>query len=545
MPRVPRGSFLHLAFSPDGRVLYAPYAWVYDTRGPLTMLRFAARDGRRLGRAEPIAPGVRTGDVLAFGGRWRAGSSLARTARWWCATRELCACCAPLPGRTVFPEREAADIDLGMPDAVALTPGGATLAAGGEDGAVRITDVRSGASATASGRHDGAVTGVLFAGGSELLVTIGDDARALVWDLQRRAVLETLAGHAGRVLTATADSRGRTLHTAGLDSRVITWDLGGARRLGRPFAAGRGVGTRGNFFPATAISADGRMLVTNQRGGVSLIDTASFSATLAARSRAARPEVNAPAFAAGGIVVAGLDGFLAILDTHTGRLRARLRGHRDVVFTPVTAAGGRRIVTTGLDATLRVWDGRSGRALGRPIRLDGPPNGHVAVASDSRIVAVPLVRGTVDVFNIRARQRLARLPIDGSYAVAAAFSDDGGMLVAGSADGRLRLFATAGWRPAGRGVPGPRGLHLDGGHQPGRKPLRHALRPTVRSASGTARPGGRSARRCPGRATSPPSRTSRRTARTCMPSTRTAAATAGTCARRPGRGGPARSLGGG
>ena len=48
-----------------------------------------------------------------------------------------------LPGRTVFPEREAADIDLGMPDGVALAPGGATLAAGGEDGTLRITDVRS------------------------------------------------------------------------------------------------------------------------------------------------------------------------------------------------------------------------------------------------------------------------------------------------------------------------------------------------------------------------------------------------------------------
>ena len=68
------------------------------------------------------------------------------------------------------------------------------------------------------------------------------------------------------------------------------------------------------------------------------------------------------------------------------------------------------------------------------------------------------MRGTVDVFDVRARRRLARLPIDGSYAVAAAFSDDGGLFVAGSADGRLRLFATDGWRPLGAAFPAHAGF---------------------------------------------------------------------------------------
>ena len=200
---------------------------------------------------------------------------------------------------------------------------------------MRIVDVRTGVTATASGRHDGAVTGVLFAGDSDLLVTIGDDDRAFVWDVERRAVSETLAGHAGRVLAATVDGRGRTLHTAGLDSRVITWDVVGDRRLGRPFAAGRGVGTPADFFPSTAISADGRTLVTTQRGGVSLIDTATLHAALAAgpgrdaRGQCARVRGRRP------IAVAGLDGFLAIVDPRSGRVHARLRGHRDVVFTPV------------------------------------------------------------------------------------------------------------------------------------------------------------------------------------------------------------------
>jgi DNA-binding SARP family transcriptional activator/WD40 repeat protein len=440
-PVVPRGWFLHLAFSPDGRVLYAPYAWVFDTRGPLTMLRFAARDGRRLGRAERFAPEVRTGDVLAFTADGRRfvtredDDVVVRDARTLHAVLRQ-------PGSGVFPDRGQGDIDLGVPDTVAVAPDGTALAAGGPSGTVRFLDLTTGAAETASGRHDGAVTGVLFAG-SELLVTIGDDARALVWDVERRAVSESLAGHAGRVLAATVDGRGRTLHTAGLDSRVITWDLAGDRRLGRPFDTGPGVGASGNFYPATDISADGRTLVTNRPGGVSVIDTATFARRVVPGS----PEVNAPVFAAGGrIAVAGLDGFLALVDPRTGRL-VRLRGHRDVVFWPTSA--GERIVTTGLDSTLRVWDAISGRALGRPIRLDGVPGGSAAVAPDGTTVAMPLERGTVDVFDLRSRRRLARLPVDRSGVLAAAFSDDGDELIAGTVDGRLRLFSTSGWRPLG------------------------------------------------------------------------------------------------
>jgi WD40 repeat protein len=443
-PVVPRAWFHHLAFSPDGRVLYAPYAWVFDTRGPLTMLRFAARDGRRLGRAERFAPQVRTGDVLAFGPDGRRfvtredDDVVVRDAR---TLRPL----LRQPGSAVFPDREQGDIDLGVPDTVALAPDGTAVAAGGPSGTVRILDLATGASETASGRHDGAVTGVLFAGGSDLLVTIGDDARALVWDVERRAVSETLAGHAGRVLAAAVDKRGGTLHTAGLDSRVITWDLAGDRRLGRPFDTGQGVGASGNFYPATDISADGRTLVTIRPGGVSVIDTAT-SARRAVTVRGDSPEVNAPVFTAGGrIAVAGLGGFLALVDPRTGRVHARMPGHRDVVFTPSSAGG--RIVTTGLDSTLRVWDARSGRALGRPIRLDGLPGGSAAIAPGGDTVAMPLERGTVDVFDIRSRRRLARLPVDGSGVLAAAFSGGGDELIAGTVDGRLRLFSTSGWRP--------------------------------------------------------------------------------------------------
>jgi WD40 repeat protein len=160
--------------------------------------------------------------------------------------------------------------------------------------------------------------------------------------------------------------------------------------------------------------------------------------------------VNAPAFVAGGrIVIAGYDGLLAFVDPRTGRIERRLQGHRDVVFTPRTSADGRTLVTTGLDATLRLWDARTGRPLGPPIRLDGPPGGHAQLSPDGRTVAVPLEAATIDVYDVASRRRLARLGVDGGAVLAAAFSPDGRLVTGGSEDGRVRVFSTEDWRPLG------------------------------------------------------------------------------------------------
>jgi WD40 repeat protein len=348
----------------------------------------------------------------------------------------------------VFPEAPQGDIDLGVADGVALGPDGTTLAVGDAEGVVRFVDLREGTAATAAGRHDGAVTGAQFSADGDFLVTLGDDANAIVWDVARRAAGERLEGHAGRVLAAALDERATTLHTAGLDSSVITWDLVGDRRLGRPFDLGRGIGQEGAGYPATAISRDGRTLVTDQgRGRLSLIDTSRLTPrglTIAGSESA----VNAPAFVAGGrVAVAGYEGFLALVDPRTGRIERRLRGHRDIVFTPQTSVDGSVLATTGYDATLRLWDARTGRPLGRPTRLDGPPGGHAELSPDGRTVAVPLERGTIDVYDVSSRRRLARVSVDGGAVRAAGISPDGRLLTGGSADGRIRVFSMKDWRP--------------------------------------------------------------------------------------------------
>ncbi len=446
-------------FSPDGRTLSVSYTLTLKGDVPTRILRIDVRAGRPLGRPVQIASPGGVADILAFrpdGRRMVTAEDRATVVR---DTRTLRALhripgavfgtpAATNPGQ-MEPDipRNAEPRDIPRAQAFALSADGRTLAVGGLDGSVRFVDVSTGEQRVASGRHQAAVQGAVFNPDGRFLVTVGDDANAIVWDVEAGAAGETLEGHAGRVLAVALDREARTLFTAGLDGSVISWDLVGDRRLGRPFDAGTGAGPG---YPSTALSRDGRTLVTAQEdGALSVVETGTLTQR-SVRIRVGRSPVYAPAFGPGGtLVVAGFDGTLAVVDPRTGRQIAPLRGHRDIVFTPTTSADGSIVATTGLDSTLRLWDARAGRPLGAPIELDSPPFSDAGIAPDGRTVAVSLERGTIDVFDVRSRRRVARVRVDDSIPMFSRFSRDGRFLLGGSRDGRVRVFSARDWHSLG------------------------------------------------------------------------------------------------
>jgi WD40 repeat protein len=300
----------------------------------------------------------------------------------------------------------AGQLDLEDATVFALSADGRTLAVGAGDGSVRFLDVATGEVRTATSRHGAAVQRAVFSRDGRFLATVGDDAKAIIWDVETGGAGETLEGHAGRLLALALDGRAQTLFTAGLDGSVIVWDLAGDRRLGRPFDAGTGVAQ----FPATALSRDGRTLVTGEGGGaVSVLDTATLTRR-EVRVPGDESPSDAPAFGPRGtIVVAGALGYLALVDARTSRLVARLRGHDEqrYVFTPTTSADGAVVASTGEDGTLRLWDARGARQIGPPIKLATPPISDAGISPDGRAVAVSLMDGFVHVFDVRSHRRVA------------------------------------------------------------------------------------------------------------------------------------------
>src|SRR5207302_1551499 len=120
--------------------------------------------------------------------------------------------------------------------------------------------------------------------------------------------------------------------------------------------------------------------------------------------------VRSAAFSPGGgrIVTSGDDGTVRIWNTATGREVTVLRGHSGIVQHADFSPDGRRIVTAGADGTARVWSVATGRGL-TAIRAGSGLNS-VAVSPNGRRIVTAGADGTVRVWDVATGRQLTRQP---------------------------------------------------------------------------------------------------------------------------------------
>ena len=338
-----------------------------------------------------------------------------------------------------------------------------TLAIGGEDGSLRLLDLSTGRLQTASGRHPAPVTEARFTPDGRTVVTTGEDGDVILWDVLQAAATETLTGHSRSAFAPQIPADGATLFTTSLDGTVLIWDLAGARRLGRPFAAGTPDSWR------YSLSSDGRLLARGQvDGAVSIVDMRTL------RKRDAFPvvretgiegpgSVEGMAFVPGShlLVVGGSYGSVALVDADRGEVLKQLHGHdttgdyggkllANPIWTPAVSADGRLLATASKDGMVRVWSLPDGRAEGPPLRFPHG-NAHVALSPDGRgLAAVPLDRDVIqdrlEVWDVRRRERVKTLRPSAGVA-SGRFSPDGRLIAVSDLRGRVQVLSTATWKP--------------------------------------------------------------------------------------------------
>jgi WD40 repeat protein len=82
--------------------------------------------------------------------------------------------------------------------------------------------------------------------------------------------------------------------------------------------------------------------------------------------------------------VTGADGKLAVIDLRAGALvRPPVTAHQGVAFQLAYSPDGSRILTSGLDGTVALWNAREGTLLGR-VTIEGRPPADVAFTPDGR-----------------------------------------------------------------------------------------------------------------------------------------------------------------
>ncbi|MEV4171502.1 TIR domain-containing protein [Nonomuraea sp. NPDC049709] len=385
-------------------------------------LRGADLSGARLAQVD-------LSDAALEGARWHRASLINVT-----GTLPHLPGAAVVPGQPVEVEFAPAGIGVPygyhfqtsrLPEPIAYSPDGATIAIGNEDGGVLLCV--GGAPVRTLQGHRGRVYAVTFAGG--LLATGASDGAVRLWDALTGEPLRRLAGHPDGVWPVRLDASGELVAAGGGDGVVRVWETA-TGRLAHELS--------GHRAPVFTASFGRSALVTGDSAGVVRVwdlGTGQVKETLGEHRGSVYRAVHSPD---GRLLATGDEaGTVRLWDTATWTLLHELTGHLGSVYCVTFSPDGTLLATGDTAGSVRVWD-PSGEARGvhtthaaAVYQVTFSPDGQTLASGDSN--------GVVRLQRLGGGQRI-ELTGHRSSVWPFAFSPDGQQLATSSNDGTVRLW---------------------------------------------------------------------------------------------------------
>ena len=296
------------------------------------------------------------------------------------------------------PVRGVLTAPSGVVTALAYSPDGGTLAAGYSGGAIRLWDLASHRTISATSLGAAPLALAFTSGGKQLEVA---DAGAVgTWNLaaQDRITARPFASPAQGNAVAFSPN-GKILATGGADGNVRLWDAATQQEIGPPMSSDA------KPVAAVAFNPDGTLVAAaSSDGNVQLWSTAS-------------QQVAGPALVPNGAEVGAL------------------------AFSP----DGKLLATGGQDGTARLWDVTTGSQIGATMATGGTVSA-LTFGTGGTMLATAETDGATELWDVTTQSQTgAALTVPGSSGVSAlAFSPGADALATGNGSGSIQL-----WNPAG------------------------------------------------------------------------------------------------
>ncbi len=294
------------------------------------------------------------------------------------------------------------------------------------------------------------VWALAFSPDGQSLLAGGSDKLARLWDIPRRTVRHVFRGHNQGVVAVAFSPDGQNVLTGSRDLTARLWEAASGRQRGPTLWHP----TR-HVVWAVAFSPDGQSMLTGCHDGTAILwDVAAVAAGAAKARRTFRHQaaIRAAAFDRSGkrVVTGSADATARLWDVTTGRLIGTPVRHRGWVLSVAWSPDNRLLVTGSPDATVRLWDVAAAQASPRKLARKGWVNAVAFSPTDDLLVTASRNANEAIHFCNAAGQPVgAPLPYDRGAIEALAFSPNGKMLVTGTRRKVAQVWDVAGRRPLG------------------------------------------------------------------------------------------------